>query len=531
LAGEASKPSLFTRNATGLIRELSAFAVFAWAIVYFPWLSSWAGIFWVTPEYYVNVNYYASLGVWAIIAVVIVLLYWQMTAIMPRSGGDYVFVSRTINPLVGFIAGFLFFIAIIVSAGSGPFWAFAESGSQLWFAGNVLHNSFMANLGSSITPFGATPNFNLMFGLGLIILAAGATVTLIGGRLLRSVIYAFFAYAFITLVVVVAIFLTTSHAQFVSDYNVNAAAFTNSTSNIFTQAKQLGYTPGASLANLSAVIPLLFVSIGPYPVLQMVGGEIKNPRRSLLYGLVGAEILSIGVWFALTFLLDHVISISFIEAWTKAPSGGGGFPPVPTIFVGAIAPNALLAWFIFGGLFVSNLGWSWLGFTFLSRLVMSWSFDRVVPESFSYVSPRFRTPIRAAALICAIAIIPMYLEFYTTFLGTQVNSIFLLALVWILTSIAAIVLPFRKKDIYKGWGGQIGGVPTISMLGAIGLVVFGYLAYNSVTNPAIGPFEVGAQEFIIAIFAAAIVIYLASYFYHKSRNLNLNAVFNELPPE
>jgi basic amino acid/polyamine antiporter, APA family len=528
---DSVKQSLFTRNATGLIRELSAFAVFAWAIAYFPWLSSWAGIFWVTPTYYRNVDDYASLGVWAIIAVVIVLLYWQMTAIMPRSGGDYVFVSRTLAPILGFIAGFLFFIAIIVSAGSGPYWAFAESGSQLWFAGSVLHNSFMTNLGNSITPFGLTPNDALMFGIGLVILAIGATVTLVGGKVLRYVIYAFFAYAFLTLLVVVGILLTTSHAQFVADYNANAASFTNSTSNIFLQAQQAGYTPGTSLANLSAVIPLLFVSIGPYPVLQMVGGEIKNPRKSLLYGLVGAEFLSIAVWFGLTYLLDRVITISFIEAWTVAPSGGYGFSPVPTIFVSAVVPSAALAWFIFGGLFVSNLGWSWLGFTFLSRLVMSWSFDRVIPESFSYVSPRFRTPVRAAALICAVAVIPMYLEFYTTFLGTQVNSIFLLALVWILTSIAAIVLPLRKKDLYKGWAGQMGRIPTISVLGVIGLIVFGYLAYNSVTNPAIGPFQLGAQEFIIAIFAAAIAIYVASYFYHKNRNLNLNAVFNELPPE
>lgn len=513
------------------MRELSALTVFAWAVAYFPWLSSWAGIFWVTPTYYRNVNYYASLGVWAIIAVVIVLLYWQMTAIMPRSGGDYVFVSRTIAPIVGFVAGFLFFIAIIVSAGSGPYWAFAESGSQLWFAGNVLHNNLMTTLGNSLTPFGQTPDTALMFGIGLVLLALGATATLIGGKVFRTIIYGFFAYAFITLLVVVAIFLTTSHAQFVSDYNANAAAFTNSTSNIFAQAAQVGYHPGATLANLSAVIPLLFVSIGPYPVLQMVGGEIKNPRKSLLYGLVGAELLSIGVWFALTYLLDKVISISFIEAWTVAPSGGYGFSPVPTIFVGAIAPNAILAWFIFGGLFVSNIGWSWLGFVFLSRLVMSWSFDRLIPTSFSYVSPRFRTPTYAAGLIALIAIIPMYLEFYTSFLTTQVNSIFLLAVVWILTSIAAIVLPYRRKQLYQGWAGKTGGIPTLSILGIIGVIVFGYLAYNSVTNPAIGPFEFGAQLFLIGIFATAIVIYAASYFYHKSRNFNLNAVFVELPPE
>jgi basic amino acid/polyamine antiporter, APA family len=522
------KPAVFNRNATGLVRELSAAAVFAWSVVYFPWLSSWAGIFWVTPDSYQNVNYYASLAVWAVIAVVIAVLYWQMTVIMPRSGGDYVFISRSLNPLVGFIGGFFFFAAIIVSAGSGPFWAFEEAGSQIGFAGNILHNTLMSTFGNSYTPYGASPNLDLMFVFGLILIAIGGAVTLVGRKWLRYVMYGFFGYAFLTLIVVVAIFLSTSHAQFVVDFNNNAGPFTNTTAQIFQAAAKAGYTPGASLANLSVIIPVLFVSIGPYPVMQMVGGEIRNPRRSLLYGIVGAELVSIAVWFGLTFLLDHVVSISFVEAYAVA---NGYNAPVPTVFASAINPNAALAWFIFGGLFVSNLGWSWLGFTFLSRLVMSMSFDGMLSTKFAHVSDRFRTPTYAIILICAMAVIPMYLEFYTSFLTTQVNSIFLLAVVWILTSLCAVIIPFRKKtaNLYQKAGGS--KFPGLSILGIIGLVVFGYLAYYSVTNPAVGPFHLGAQLFLLGILAAAIVIYIAVYLYNRSKNLNIHAIFNELPPE
>ncbi len=524
------KPAMFSRNATGLVREISAVAVFAWSIVYFPWLSSWAGIFWVTPDWYQNVNYYASLGVWAIIAVVIVLLYWQMTIIMPRSGGDYVFVSRALNPLVGFIAGFFFFAAIIVSAGSGPFWAFEEAGSQIAFAGNILHNSFMSTFGNTYTPYGATPDLNTLFILGLLLIAIGGVVTIIGGKILRYVIYGFFGYAFVTLLVVAAIFLSTSHAQFVTDFNTNAAPFINSTQNIFISAAAKGYTPGTSLGNLSVVIPVLFVSIGPYPVMQMVGGEIRNPRKSLLYGLVGAELVSIAVWFGLTYLLDHVVNISFVEAYAVA---NGYNAPVPTVFASAINPNAALAWFIFGGLFVSNMGWSWLGFTFLSRLVMSMSFDGMISTKFAHVSERFRTPTYAVVLICCAAVIPMYLEFYTSFITTQVNSIFLLAIVWILTSLCAIVLPYRKKALYQTTAGQKNplGIPTLSILGVIGIAVFGYMAYYSIINPAVGPFHLGAELILAGVLGAAIAIYLATYFYNKSKNLNINAIFNELPPE
>ncbi len=523
----ALKPAVFSRNATGLVRELSAFAVFAWSIVYFPWLSSWAGIFWVTPDSYQNVNYYESLGVWAIIAVVIVVLYWQMTIRMPRSGGDYVFVSRTLNPLLGVIAAVFFFVAIIISAGSGPYWAFTEAFSQLGFAGQVLHNSFMASLGSTYTP-GPGADTNLIFAIGVVLLAIGGIVTLFGGRLLRYIIYGFFGYAFLTLLVVAGIFLSTNHAGFLSDYNAHAASFTNTTSNIIAQGAAHGYTFGA----IAVVIPVLFVSIGPYPVMQMVGGEIKNPRRSLLYGLVGAELVSIAVWFGLTYMLDHVVSISFINAYTVAPSAGAGFAAVPTVFASVIAPNALLAWFIVGGLFVSNMGWSWLGFTFLSRLILSMSFDGVISTKFAHVSERFRTPTYAVILISCFTVVPLYLEFYTSFITTQVNSIFLLAVMWMLTSIAAIVLPFRKKSLYQSTAaGPRSRIPGISILGVIGIVVFGYLAYYSIVNPAVGPFALGARILLSAVLAGAIIIYLATYFYNRSKNLNINAIFNELPPE
>jgi amino acid transporter len=368
-----------------------------------------------------------------------------------------------------------------------------------------------------------------LFAIGLILLALGGAITLVGGRVLRYTMYGFFGYAFLTLIVVVAIFLSTSHTGFVNAYNTYAASFTSTTANIISQGSQHGYTFGS----ISSVIPILFVSIGPYPVLQMVGGEIRNPRRSLLYGLVGAEIISIGVWFGLTYLLDKVVSISFINAYTVAQSAGNGLAPVPTVFASVIAPNTLLMWFIFGGLFVSNMGWSWLGLTFLSRLVMSMSFDGLVSTKFAHVSGRFRTPTYAVILICALAVIPMYLEFYTSFISTQVNSIFLLSVVWFLTSLCAVILPYRRKNLYRATAGGKNplGLPGVSILGLIGLGVFGYLAYNSIANPAIGPFSTAAQLLLIGLLAIAIAIYLVSYAYYKSKNLNIAAVFNELPPE
>jgi basic amino acid/polyamine antiporter, APA family len=516
----------FVRNATGLVRQLSAVDVFAWSIIYFPWLTSWAGVFWVTPGYYQNVNYYASLAVWSVIAMVIVLLYWQLTVVMPRSGGDYIFISRTLSSPLGFVVSFLFFVALLISAGGGSYWAFSESGTQLSFAGQVLNNPALTSLGNAITP-GVSGTPWLLMAAGLVILALGAALVVLGGRAFRLVVLGFFAYGAFAMLLVLGVFLSSSHGSFVTDYG---KYFPGGVAQVFTQAASKGYSAGATLANLSAVVPILFVSIGPYPVMQFVGGEIRRPRRTLLYGLVAAEVVSIAIWFGLTYLLDTIVGIPFIEAWTLGV--GGGSSTVPTAFVAVMNPSTTLLWLIVVGLFIGNIGWSWLSLIFISRLFLAWSFDRVLPSSFAHVSDRFHTPSVAIFAGGLLAIIPMYLQFFTSFITAQVNAIFFYSVVWLLAAASAIVLPFAKRGVYESAiAGPRRGIPLLSVLGALGVGLFGYLGYNSVTNPAIGPFAAGAQIFTAVIVAVPALIYVASYYYNRRRGIDLRLLHAQIPPE
>lgn len=472
-------------------------------------------------------NYYAGLGLWAVIAVVIVLLYWQITVVMPRSGGDYVFISRSIAGPVGFVASFLFFIAVLTSAGSNSYWAFAESGTQLSFAGQVLANPNITNFGTFITPW-TTPSPLTLFAAGVVIQAVGAVAIIFGSRVFRTIVYSFFIYGFFVMLLSVVIFLSHTPADFAAAY---AQTFPGGVAKVFSAAAAKGYMPGASLANLGAIVPLLFVSIGPYPVMQMVAGEIKNPRRALLYGLVLAELVSILVWFGLTFLFDHLVGISFLEAWTL--TAGGGASTVPTVFVTLLNPNSLLLWIIVVGLFIGNIGWGWLGIVFISRLFMSWAFDRTLPTALARVSDRYHTPYVAIGLAAAFSIIPMYLYFFVTFITTQVNGVFLFAVVWFLTAVSAVLLPFRRRSIFdaSSWKPRVAGVPILCVLGILGAALFAFLAYNSVTNPAIGPFSYPAQVTILVVMIIPIALYTVSYSYNRSRGLDLSKVMAQLPPE
>ncbi|MDA4136775.1 MAG: APC family permease [Thaumarchaeota archaeon] len=528
MAGSSAGQAGFVREATGLVKQLSWIDVFVWCVIFFPWLTSWSGLFWVTPDYYLNVNYYLSLGVWAIAALVVVVLYWQLTTAMPRSGGDYVFVSRAIASSVGFVASFIFYVALLADpASTGAYWGFSEAGLQLSFSGQVLNNPGLTSLGNFLSP-STTSSPLMLFAASAVLLAIGAAGIILGGRVFRTIIYGFFAFGAITLVIVMAMFVLNGQATFATDY---AKYFPGGVAAVFSAAAAAKYSPGYDLATLGLIVPVIFVSLGPFPTMQLVGGEIKNPKKSLLYGAVGAEIVSVFIFLLMTYLFDHSIGISFLEAWTVTT--GGGFSTVPSALAMVFYPNTILLWIITIGLFVGNIGWWWLALVFASRIPMAWAFDRVIPGSLAHVSDRFHTPTTAIVVTVLLSTIPMYLIFFTSFISTQLNGTFLFTVAWLISAVAAIVLPFRRKSIFEmsQSTAKFAGVPVISWVGVVSLFVLGYLSYNAFTNPAIGPGAFTARLVILVIIVAPMIIYAVSHYYNKSRGIDLSLLSRELPPE
>lgn len=518
----------FVREATGLVKQLSWIDVFVWCVIFFPWLTSWSGLFWVTPDSYLHVNYYLSLGIWAITAIVVVVLYWQLTTAMPRSGGDYVFVSRAIASSAGFVASFIFYVALLADpASTGAYWGFSEAGLQLSFSGQIVNNPGITSLGNFISPLTTSSPLTL-FAVSAGLLALGAIGIILGGRLFKAIIYGFFGFGAITLVIVMAMFVFNGQSTFAADY---AKYFAGGVPGVFTAAAAVGYSPGYDLATLGLIIPVIFVSLGPFPTMQLVGGEIKNPKRSLLYGAVGAEVASICIFFLMTYLFDHSVGISFLEAWTV--TSGGGFSTVPSALAMVFYPNMALLWIVTAGLFVGNIGWWWLALVFASRIPMAWAFDRVMPSSLAHVSDRFHTPTTAIVVTVLLSIIPMYLIFFTSFISTQLNGTFLFTLAWLISAVAAVVLPFRRKSIFEmsQSTARLGGIPVISLLGLVSVVVLGYLSYNAFTNPAMGPGAFTARLVILAIIVAPMVIYAVSRYFNMKRGIDLSLLARELPPE
>jgi len=520
---------VYVREATGLVRELGAKDIFIWTIVWYPLFASYVNYFWYTPALVHNVNYYLAFGLWFILFCIFPpALWWMMISIMPKTGGDYVFTSRALHPAIGFSASFCVTFALALTAISGgTYYGLAETAVQSETAGQISGNQAVTAAGLLIDPF-AGGSLPLIFALGVIVLVIGAAFAYFGSGVFNKVIWVIFGIGLVGLVIEVPILLMTSRSTFAAAY---AQYYSGGVQGVFAAAQKGGYVPGYSMAATLLAVPVIAGSLGPYLVLGNVAGEVKNVKRSYLLGLWGAIVLSAVVWVVLTFLTDRVIGLDFIEAWTVGP--GGGFPPVVSALLTVVAPNLTLNIAVALILLISNIGFSYLGFAFASRAMLAWAFDRVAPVRLAYVNEKYHSPGVAILVTLLISLSGWTLIEFTRFTSIVLNSDVLKYVAWGVVSLSAVIMPFRKKELFdrSPVKYRIAGVPVISILGLVSFFLYAYyIILFTTTNLFFSP-SVTQVYFLAFMFVIAIAGYFVAYAYRKSKGIDITKAFEELPPD
>src|SRR5208282_387205 len=101
-----SPKQVFVREATGLVREFNALDSFGFQ---FGGIVTVVGIstLFISFSFLLGANIVYSL----LILLPVLLLYYivetQLSIVMPRSGGDYVFTSRILHPAIGLVSGWV----------------------------------------------------------------------------------------------------------------------------------------------------------------------------------------------------------------------------------------------------------------------------------------------------------------------------------------------------------------------------------------------------------------------------------------
>ena len=108
-------PGMFTRQATGLVRESRTSDALFYNVMWSSVALTFA-FYWLFLTFYPGSNALLGLGLAALLGLPGAFLYAMLTQLMPRTGGDYVFNSRSLHPSVGFAANFsyVFWLAVVI---------------------------------------------------------------------------------------------------------------------------------------------------------------------------------------------------------------------------------------------------------------------------------------------------------------------------------------------------------------------------------------------------------------------------------
>jgi APA family basic amino acid/polyamine antiporter len=531
--------TLFVRQSSGLVREFSI-----WDVV----LINVAGV---------NLGAVAALsiaavaGLWpgasvllvavigALVSLATVGTYGLMSAAMPRAGGDYVFVGRTLWPWLGFAANWmitwslfvalgLFSVALVTQALAPGMAAFGYVAGSHWFVQAATDISSKKGL---------------LFVIALAVICGSAAVALSGDKAVKWAFRILAIIGGVGLAIAVILLLVTSHGTWVGRIDpILTGAGGNSIAKMRAAADQHGFTaPGFSWSATFSALPYAFFVFVGLTYTSYLGGEIQKPQRSQPVGMLIALVAAALVYIVLFIGVYNTFGWDNIHAWAflagndpTALSFFGGFAS-GTFLIGTLSGSPVIS-FILGLSFVA-----WFAMLPLFAIVMpirnmfAWSMDRVIPEGVSRVSAK-GTPIVATAICAILAVGVVIVAVYSTFLNLVVNYTLMYSITFLIAGLAALAFPYRRPDLFERAPAsvrrKIAGVPIVSIAGAVETVVFAVIIVEALSNPAFGgPNGRNALLFIIGVLIAGPVLFFVSRAIRMRQGYDVDAAWRGLPPD
>ena len=218
----AASQSHFARRATGFVRDVKVSdAVIFNVLPACPGLVMAVSIFWVLTAFS-GVNVYACIVITAICSFLISGAFGLLSQIMPRSGADYILISRSLHPALAVGSSILIGASSMLAMGYwGVFTAKICIGPMLTMVGVAADSSTLQSWGGTI----ASKPWDMLVGFGEIALLA--LIMAYGMRFMMRVQFWLFALGMGGFVVAALTLLTTSRSSFINHYNDYAQPFTH----------------------------------------------------------------------------------------------------------------------------------------------------------------------------------------------------------------------------------------------------------------------------------------------------------------
>ena len=390
------QPQVFTRNATGLVRELSAFDAFnlVFSAVLIP-----VGITQVmgfAPQFWPHANILIAFAIATPLVACFGLVYLYFTALMPRSGGDYVWVSRTLHPALGFIVNFSLTFVFLT-------WVAFNFTFMLSIVLPAL--GYVAGIGGKWIN---EPSNGEMMLISTLLTAAFAVLMISGVRSVARYMRVTFVLVWIGMLIWLGLMLFTGHSDFIHHWNSSSGSTYNG---VIHQAQSLGFNAGGTIA-LGATLAAMVYCFQVYTGFQWTGyfaGEIKNARKTATTSIIGGLIASAVIYMAAVALVYKFYGFKFFGSAVFLGLGEGSehwhlafSPYLPSMVHFLPGGGGLPGILIVGAFLLAILWWTPTGFMLGTRNLFAWSFDRLAPTRLTDVSDRFHTPVIATIVIALV---------------------------------------------------------------------------------------------------------------------------------
>ncbi len=524
---------LFTRASSGLVRELG-FADTAWyGVLAAGGLFAFVFLF-PTPQFVSpGINIPLMLVFTLLYGMIIYFVYAALGSAMPRAGGDYLYESRSIHPVVGFTVPW---------ACQLLFWlAFPAAGAYVVSTFGLVPIAAAAGADGLVTWLVSK---NGTFVVAAIVIVGCWVLTVFGLRVYRAVQrYVLVPGILISTVTIIILLLVNLGTDFAAKF----AAYHNgaiTTASVQAAAQKAGYHAfGLNIPHTMIWVAVLAAYV-PYTMYSAQGllGEVKGARS--LWRLFSAFLTS-GVLVAIIllaipfFLLTAVAGNGFLNQYAWAYGSGGIAPayvPNVSVFFAMLTSNVWLTVLTSIGFITGGFGIANVVFVNSARVMMAMGLDRSLPKLFADVSDRFHTPVKAATIwsVCALGVAAAFSyrpDWETVILvGGAITSVIVVGV----TCLGAVVFPYRSPEIFASAPAakyRVGRVPALTLVGAAGTILTGLLVWVALTDPALGLTSTAAHVAIGGAFLTGLIVYIAMRLYVRKEGVDTSLAFRQVPPE
>src|SRR5438445_5046640 len=544
---DTARPTLFLRNATGLVKAWSTFDAFLYAF----WSVNLVtlGLYGMSFVYAIpDGQLLGAVLLTGVLVTFLVLTYAQLVSAMPRAGGDYAWQSRILGGGVGFV--------LAITGWWFTLW--------LWtpIYANILIVQFFAPLAYTLGLTGIATFFGSPTGVFvgcLIVLAFVSWVITLGMEGYARIQRFCFWLGIGGLVVMLGLLLFSSHEAFVNAFNREAASLFGASGNAYqatiAASTKGGGPTGVGFGTFGFTSTLLLLPFLAFYLLWPVWGatlygEVRGAKeyRKVFNAMFWGLWVTVALVAVIILLIVKTIGWDFYYAanaayWNSIFVAGSPAPPVsiwpyPVMLAGWLVNNHLLQALLIAAMGLWFFGWAGTLFLSSKRVIFAAAFDRVLPEWAAHISAKRRVPYGSLILMIVPSLVVSAIWAYQpSFQGIFLWATGVIAITFLGTVVAAAILPWRRKDIFENSPisrFRIAAILGITITGVVSALFLVFMlaewSFNAVYGTSFSLNSASPIYFGLT-YLAAIVIYLVARTVRKRQGIDLSRIHREIPVE